>query len=557
MNLLLESALKASVLVGIGLIPILVLRSQSAALRHWILAVTMVAALATPLLMVLAPSWSLPVSVATSDGAQAPRRAAATSNRSVNARIETTTTVNTTNNGQASRTIDPVPILIAVWIAGVFVNLAGLLTGLWRLHRVASRATIVSEGPWAGSVRSLMDNYGVPGTVRLLKSDAPALLVTWGFWTPKVLLPQDADDWSADRIHVVVAHELAHIRRSDWIIQIAGELLRIVYWFNPLMWFASARLRLESERACDDAVVSLGVQGRDYAVHLLELARQFGRASQRSFPAAAIAPRPSSLHRRVSAMLNPRLSRRPLSVTTRFATIAALLAIALPIALFAQNRFATLSGSVMDPSGALLPGVIVTAIDTTRGARHEVKTNRTGQFEIIGLAEGPHVLAVTLPGFQTSEQKLTLDGQDVSRNITMRVGTLQESISVTRGGAPPSYEGQRFSPKPATCGASGAASAGGRGGAGTTPLRIGGQIRQPTKIRHVSPIYPDGSSPGVVRMETTINATGFVQDTRVLNDAPPALAQAAVDAVAQWEFTPTLLNCVAVPVIMTVTVDFN
>jgi len=258
-------------------------------------------------------------------------------------------------------------------------------------------------------------------------------------------------------------------------------------------------------------------------------------------------------------MLNPRLSRRPLSVATRFGTIAALLAVALPIALFAQTRFSTLSGAVMDPSGGLLPGVTVVAIDTTRGARHEVLTNRTGQFEIIGLPEGPLVLEATLPGFQKFQQKLTLDGQDVNRNIAMRVGTLQETISVTRGGAPPSFEGQRFSPKPATCGASGGAGAagGGRGAAGTTPLRIGGQIRQPTKIRHVSPIYPDGSAPGVVRMETTINANGLVQDTKVLNDAPAALAQAAMDAVAQWEFTPTLLNCVAVPVIMTVTVDFN
>ena len=244
------------------------------------------------------------------------------------------------------------------------------------------------------------------------------------------------------------------------------------------MWLAASRLRLESERACDDAVVNLGVSGRDYALHLLELARQFGRARD-VYPAVAIVPRPSSLERRVTAMLNPRLSRRPLSVTTRFGTIAALLAIALPIALFAQNRFSTLSGSVMDPSGGLLPGVTVAAIDTTRGVRHEVKTNRTGQFEIIGVAEGPHVLQATLPGFQTFEQKLTLDGQDVNRNIRLRVGSLQETISVTRGGTPPSFEGQRFSPKPADCGASAA----GRGGAatGTPRSALGARFASPPK----------------------------------------------------------------------------
>jgi TonB family protein len=233
-----------------------------------------------------------------------------------------------------------------------------------------------------------------------------------------------------------------------------------------------------------------------------------------------------------------------------------LLAVAIPIALFAQNRFSTLSGSVIDPSGGLLPGVTVVATDTTRGVRHEVLTNRTGQFEIIGLPEGPHVLEATLPGFQKSQQKLTLDGQDVNRNITLRVGSLSETVSVTRGAPPPSFEGQRFSPKPAECGASAAVSSG-RGGAGTTPLRIGGQIRQPTKIRHVSPVYPEGSSPGVVILEAVIGPDGLVNDAKVLRTPAPALAQSAENAVRQWEFTPTLLNCVPVPVIMTVTVDFN
>ena len=58
-------------------------------------------------------------------------------------------------------------------------------------------------------------------------------------------------------------------------------------------------------------------------------------------------------------------------------------------------------------------------------------------------------------------------------------------------------------------------------------------------------------------MDAVIGIDGFVQETKVTNDAPPALAQAAVDAVRQWEFDPTLLNCVAIPVQMTVTVDFN
>ena len=555
MNLLLEFAIKISLVVALGLLATALLRRGSAAQRHWMLAASMAAALATPLLMGLAPSWSLPVATAVDARRQMPEPQARSRG---GARIAITTSNQTgpTTTVSPGRTTDPAPFLLAIWAGGVALNLAGLVLGFWRLLRTAARAAVIHEGPWVDAARSLSEHFGLRTPVRLLQSDQQALLVTWGLFTPKVMLPADAASWDADRIHVVLAHELAHVHRSDWIIQIGSELLRIAYWFNPLVWFASSRLRLESERACDDAVVNLGVSGRDYALHLLELARQFGRARHIPFPAVAVVPRPSSLERRVTAMLNPRLSRRPLSMTSRFGTIAALLAIALPIALFAQNRFSTLSGSVRDPSGGLLPGVTVAAIDTNRGVRHEVKTNRTGQFEIIGAAEGPHVLQATLPGFQTFEQKLTLDGQDVNRNITLRVGSLSETVSVTRGGAPPSFVARvPAAPKPPDCGASAA----GRGGAatGTLPLRIGGQIRQPTKTRHVSPIYPEGPSSGVVILEAVIGPDGLVGDTKVLRTPAPELALSAENAVRQWEFTPTLLNCEPVPVIMTVTVDFN
>ena len=557
MNLLLEFAIKISLVVALGLLSASLFHRRSAALRHWMLAASMAVALATPLLMQFAPAWRLPVTASTESVDPAVGQAT-TSRREP--RIRITTSVDAESAAAASRSVpfETSVILLAIWVVGIVVNLTGLLVGLWRLRQIAARAAIVREGPWVDASRLLSDQFGMRTPVTLLQSDRPALLVTWGFFSPKVMLPIDAGSWDVDRIRVVLAHELAHVRRHDWIIQIGTELVRIANWFNPLVWLAAARLRLESERACDDAVVNLGVSGREYAEHLLALARQFGRARHVPIPAVPIVPRASNLERRVMAMLNPRLSRRPLSPATRFATIAALLVVALPIAMFAQNRFSTLTGSVSDPSGGLLPGVTVVAVDTTRDARHEVKTNSAGQFEIIGLPDGPLVLEARLPGFQTFQQKLTLDGQDVNRNITLRVGSLQETITVSRevsrDGNPPSVAAPRSAPKPAAeCGAAIA----GRGAVRTGTLRIGGQIKQPTKTRHVSPVYPEGSSPGMVILEAVIGPDGHVNEVKVLRNPGAALALSAENAVRQWEFTPTLLNCVPVPVIMTVTVDFN
>jgi protein TonB len=94
----------------------------------------------------------------------------------------------------------------------------------------------------------------------------------------------------------------------------------------------------------------------------------------------------------------------------------------------------------------------------------------------------------------------------------------------------------------------------------TQPVRVGGQIKQPTKTKHVNPQYPpiaqSARVQGVVIIEAVIGPNGRVQDARVLRSIP-LLDQAALDAVKQWEFTPTLLNNVPVPVIMTVTVQFT
>jgi periplasmic protein TonB len=92
------------------------------------------------------------------------------------------------------------------------------------------------------------------------------------------------------------------------------------------------------------------------------------------------------------------------------------------------------------------------------------------------------------------------------------------------------------------------------------PVRVGGNIKAPQKIKDVKPQYPaiaqSARVQGVVIIEATIGPNGQVQEAKVLRSIP-LLDQAALDAVRQWVFTPTLLNGVPVPVIMTVTVNFT
>ena len=94
----------------------------------------------------------------------------------------------------------------------------------------------------------------------------------------------------------------------------------------------------------------------------------------------------------------------------------------------------------------------------------------------------------------------------------------------------------------------------------SAPVRVGGNIKQPTKTHDAKPVYPpiaqSARVQGVVIIEATIGPDGRVKEAKVLRSIP-LLDQAALDAVKQWQFTPTLLNGVPVPVIMTVTVNFT
>ena len=239
-----------------------------------------------------------------------------------------------------------------------------------------------------------------------------------------------------------------------------------------------------------------------------------------------------------------------------------LLAAALSMAL-AQNTFGTISGTLLDPSDAVLPGVRVIAFDAERDVRYEAFTDGAGRFMLGGLPRGDYSLEADLPGFEMYQERLTLNGDDLTREITLGVGMIQESISVSRRSNVLEPPLERFPQRPPYCGEGPRPPVDDRprsAGAlppGLAPVRVGGVIRTPRKVFHVDPVYPDDADAGIVRINAVIGLEGFVTETEVTNRPSPELAQAAIAAVRQWEFDPTLLNCEPVQVRMTVVVDFR
>ena len=134
--------------------------------------------------------------------------------------------------------------------------------------------------------------------------------MTWGWARPAVLVPEVGATWSLARKRVVLLHELHHVKRHDCASQLVAHVACAVYWFNPLVWLAARALRVERERACDEAVVRDGTQASSYADHLLEIARGQRRARWSSLAAVAMARR-SQLEGRLLSILDAGRRGRP------------------------------------------------------------------------------------------------------------------------------------------------------------------------------------------------------------------------------------------------------
>lgn len=195
-----------------------------------------------------------------------------------------------------------------VWLVGVAVMGLRLIRNARTLWSIRSR-----------EIRRI-------GRVSIRVADVPTPM-TWGVLRPVILLPE-----SARRDKAILRHELAHVRRGDPLVVVLAEAAKALQWFNPLVWLAVKRLRAESERACDDAVLASGMTPADVADRLVR----------------------AGVGRRVLALLDPRVRRTAPSPVA----IAAVVAIACGSVVIAVPRTADRYADAYDISPKLARAII-------------------------------------------------------------------------------------------------------------------------------------------------------------------------------------------------------
>ncbi len=218
--------------------------------------------------------------------------------------------------------------ILILWIAVAWFLLARLGIIYLRAGQEARSAHRIRTGPWIELLASLRAALGLRRPVRLAINPRCQSPLSFGSRRPVILLPKRCESWSTERMKLVLLHELAHIRRGDFLTQLVMQITTAIWWFNPLCYWVAARLVRDRERACDDVVLLQGHAAAHYAQHLLAIAKNLRTVRASAMVAMA---HHSKLEERIMSILD-RGQRRRSSAAISTLTMLLVAALTLPLA---------------------------------------------------------------------------------------------------------------------------------------------------------------------------------------------------------------------------------
>lgn len=516
----LELLVRSTALLISGELVLKLMRSTNAALKHRFLLLILALLVLLPAMAVFIPE--LPVSLSKPQGA--PRGLV--------------TVVEVSKRTILTPEPRPVNWLLWAWMAGVGLTCLPLVTGSFSIWRKARRA------------RPLRDEIAISKELQIP--------MTCGIVRPRILLPAEAEHWTASRLQAVLLHERAHIRRRDVATQMAAHVVASLWWFQPLVWVMRRRLRAESELASDAAAIRGGLRASDYASELLAIAKSLG-CERIPLPAIAML-RSSNLEHRMRAVLSPprvslsRVKTLLLSLALGSAAIAAsavnfrshetwnesggsTMKRTFFAALFTATGLsaATIGGTVHDLNGSAIADTKVALNNPDTAVTQEAVTGSDGKFSFSGTGAGQYILRIEKPGFTSIFREFDVKAES---NLD-RVFTMQPEGSQTPV-ADNVVSGDEAQAK---------------------KIHVGGGVAQSNLISRVQPVYPVAAKTervqGAVELEAVIAKDGLPVELRVVSSPSDDLSASALEAVRQWRYRPTLLNGEPVEIVTTIIVNYT
>jgi beta-lactamase regulating signal transducer with metallopeptidase domain len=410
--MILGIVVKASLIMGVAAALTLASRRASAARRHMIWTISIVALLALPVFALILPTLTIPVA------AEAPisRMVSATENagRPIAAHSRETAADSIQAAATSATPIapsQPLPwrtILLSTYLLGVLGLSLKLAAEQLSIRGLARRAAEVADSGWLELAATCRRETGVVGPVRILRSLDRAMPMAFGAWKPTVLIPSIADTWNPGRRRAVLLHELSHVARRDCLTQLIARVACALYWPHPGAWLIARGLRMERELACDDRVIATGAAAPEYAQHLLELAYSLGGYRA---PALVVSmARPKQLEGRMLAVLDHARNRTTPAARFRVAAFVAAGLIVMPLA--AARISAIPAATYIGEKGAMPASDLEPA--TTEQSKNASQTYKRREVQLPGTWSIRTTKTPGIVSVQISERRNSNSGFDIA-----------------------------------------------------------------------------------------------------------------------------------------------
>jgi beta-lactamase regulating signal transducer with metallopeptidase domain len=258
----------------LALIIVHVVKSMTPDLKHLLWLSVLICMILIPIFILIHPDGLLRVTLIRSPSTGAAQLSEATAYTGYESPIQP---IQFSTVHQSQSTAPPLfpwsRVFLAIWFTGIFVSWARVVIGRIKIHIIIKQSRICSDERCAVTAHELCDRLCIFTDVMLYKSTLCRTPFTVGAFSPKILLPSDIHTWPVEKLRAVLTHELAHIRRNDYLSQFISRTICSVFWFVPFVWFAYRSLHEEQEKACDGLVLDQGFEAQRYALDILTVVK--------------------------------------------------------------------------------------------------------------------------------------------------------------------------------------------------------------------------------------------------------------------------------------------
>ncbi|MGE5563682.1 MAG: M56 family metallopeptidase [Bacillota bacterium] len=332
MSVLIAIALKSLLVAGLTLALLTLMRHRSAAERSWVAHIGLLALVIMAFAPLVVPR--VPVEVPSMFGkapaaVEAPAVAPVAVSKPGTLHYRLPKAAPATASSSSLPKISTAAAASAIYAVPAAILLLITFLALGRLIALRARADVLVDGHWLSALARAQRRMGFKHGTALLTSNELASPISWGLMRPVILLNTRAVEAAAEA-EAIIAHELAHVARMDWIKLLLARVATALFWFNPFVWMLAREAHQLREEAADDAVLAADIADTDYAQLLVGVARH--ECPGLLLGAHGVAPSRSSLARRVARVLDGKSSRGPVPRSFAFGVFAGAVMIAAPLA---------------------------------------------------------------------------------------------------------------------------------------------------------------------------------------------------------------------------------